>query len=518
MVRARELSTPAVRVLLVLAFVLAAVYWVVASIHWQMMMDTPVMHYVVFLMRHGFKPYINISDNNMPGAYYTEAWGMWVFGGSDLAWRVYDFCLLAVLIGALIQIAKPYDWLAGLIAGGLFLILHAAEGPSAAVEREQVITVLLALGFCAMFAGVRRQVPALMGVFGIACGIAASIKPTFLPLAIAVVIFMAITLRRKKIGSWRYIAWAVAGLAAVAALDLGFLLHYHAVRAFEFVIGTITPAYATYERFGVFHLLGLTLPAGIGWFLLLVAAAAVTLQKRRNTWTWEQWVLAMGVAFGVLSFVVQGKGFGHHRYTYLVFLYLLCSIELLAALRHAGWPGAFALAAVVFLLLGYIPYFTREIHRRRPGQAVMANVMESDLNSLGGTKGLQDKVQCLDLVDGCLNALYHLQLVENTGFTGDLLFFTTQDTVATRYYRAMYWDLERKDPPTVLILSNMVLRAPDDFDKVKNWKEFDVYLQQNFTEVTERDFLPSADAYRIYIRNDSPILRRAVALKAEGKF
>ena len=37
------------------------------------------MHYVVFLLKHGLKPYREISDNNMPGAYFTEAVAMRIF-------------------------------------------------------------------------------------------------------------------------------------------------------------------------------------------------------------------------------------------------------------------------------------------------------------------------------------------------------------------------------------------------------------------------------------------------------
>ena len=55
------------------------------------------MHYVNFLMSHGLQPYSQITDNNLPGAYLIESWAMHVFGGGDLAWRIYDFFLLGVL-------------------------------------------------------------------------------------------------------------------------------------------------------------------------------------------------------------------------------------------------------------------------------------------------------------------------------------------------------------------------------------------------------------------------------------
>jgi hypothetical protein len=499
-------------------FATVAIYYVHCSVHWQMTVDSPIMHYVNFLMDHGYKPYSDITDNNMPGAYYTEAWAMHLFGGGDLAWRIYDFFLTVVLTGALVVIARPYDWVAGVFASGLFLTIHAAEGTDYSVEREQVIVVLLAVGFAALFTATRRRIPALTVLLGLTCGLAISIKPTFLPLPLALLALMAFVLHRRGIAWLPYVAWALLGLATIAALDLEFLLQHHSMTSFLFVLRTITPAYASLERFGVVHLLGLVLPKYLWELVLLVVVTGLARRGRHGAWTWEQWALAMGATFGLISYFVQGKGFAHHRYTYLVMLFLLMGIEVFAALHDRGWPFLWATASLIFLMLVIAPYFTRELHRRGNGQAVMANAMEADLAHLGGAATLQDKVQCFDMVDGCLNALYHLQIVENTGFTGDMLLFTREQTVATRYYRNLYWQLARKDPPTLLLVSNLVLLEPSTFNKLENWPQFNLYLQQNFSEVEERSFPPQSDAYRIYIRNNTPLLERARALKAVGVF
>src|ERR1700712_344574 len=106
--RGRILSVvPTVRaaVLIILAF--ATVWYFYMSIHWQMMVDSPIMHYVKFLMDHGREPYTDITDNNMPAAYYTEAWAMHIFGGGDVGWRVYEYFLLITLTAVLVVIAKP---------------------------------------------------------------------------------------------------------------------------------------------------------------------------------------------------------------------------------------------------------------------------------------------------------------------------------------------------------------------------------------------------------------------------
>ncbi len=139
---------------------------------------------------------------------------------------------------------------------------------------------------------------------------------------------------------------------------------------------------------------------------------------------------------------------------------------------------------------------------------------------------LQGKVQCFDLVYGCLNALYHLDLVENTGFTGDLLLFSSADNAATRYYRGKFWEEARRDPAEVLVVSNQWLEQSDSYGKLDRWPEFAAYLRQNYTLVVERRFamreggpLPPGDtstaerdSYRIYIRKGSALAKAASGL------
>jgi hypothetical protein len=527
--RAGELVPTAVRACIVLVLTAAALFYAYKSIRWQIMVDSPVMHYVNFLMDHGRKPYTDITDNNMPGAYYTESLAMHVFGYGDLAWRFYDYFLLATLTGGLILMVRRYDWLAGLFAGGLFIAVHAAEGPQYSVEREQVLTVLLVLGYVALFAGVRRLKPSLMLWVGIAGGLATSIKPTFLPLTLGLLAMMAVVLWRRKVSPLAYLVWAFAGLIAIALVDLGFLLRYHALGGFWFVLRVITPTYAGLGRPSYLSMLTLCLSQCIPLIVLTVAAWVVC--RRKPVWAWEHWAIAMGSAFGLASYMVQGKPFWHHRYTFLVFLFLLIGLVLLHALRESGLPRLIACGTVAYVLLWMVPMDMREvlhIARQMPtGQAPFTNSLEADLQRLSGPDGaangyaaLQDRVQCFDLVYGCLNTLYHLRLVENTSYTGDLLLFTHGSSVAAEYYRDKYWAAEKTDPASVIVMSNEWFQKDNSFDKVKEWPAFEAFLARNYTLVVQRRFAHQGkdpnnpEAYRIYVRNGSSLLQRAAVLQA----
>jgi len=514
------------RWLVVAGMAAAALDYGIWSIHWPLMLDSPVMHYVVFLMHHGFKPYSEISDMNMPGAYLTEAWAMHVFGTGDLAWRIYEFFLLAVLTGSLIVIALPYDWVAGVYGAGIFIAMHAGEGPNQAVERDEVIAVLLMVGFAALFTAVRRRVSWLTLLFGMSAGLAVCIKPTFLPLVIALLCLLVVALRGRQIPLFAYLGWAALGLAIPIALNLGFLLRFGVLRDFIFVVRMVIPAY----RGGIgrpLFLVSRTFPKYILPLLLLAVACAIGNWRRGLRWNWERVALALGVACGLFSYLAQGKGMVYHRYEYLLCLLPLVGMEVLEAMRGDGWVRRTGVAVLILSMVVTVPLYMLQMHRTA-SNSELTLALESDLRQLGGANGLQGEVQCFDVTEGCLNALYHLGLVENIPFTGDLLFFSKHDSPVLEHYHDIYWEHERGDPATVLVIGNQYFGESDGFGKVHFYPRFDRFLNQQFTQVIARSFPmegevnpknaakgDAAPAYRIYVRNGTPLL--AAALAAGGR-
>jgi hypothetical protein len=49
----------------------------------------------------------------MPGIYLVNWTVMNTLGGGSMAWRIFDLGLMGVAAWAMIAIAWPYDWLAG---------------------------------------------------------------------------------------------------------------------------------------------------------------------------------------------------------------------------------------------------------------------------------------------------------------------------------------------------------------------------------------------------------------------
>ena len=486
------------RVLCIVTLLAGAACYVVFTLHWQWMWDTQVMHYVSFLIDHGKVPYKDIYDINMPGAYLTERWAIDIFGGGDLGWRLYEFTLLGSMTLAMIVIAMPYDWLAGLFAGVLFSLHYGTLGPFQAAQRDEVMTVLLFIGYAFLFTAVRRSWPALMLPFGLAVGIAILIKPTVLPFAIALLLFPFFVLRRRGKSPVSYILFALAGFAVALAILLDFLLPQHAFGPFFFILHKLVPYYSSLAHPSLWVLIRRSLPQAFLIYAPIAVVLAIANPHRAN---WEMWAIRVGFLFGAISYFVQHKGYDYHRIAYVCFGLLWIGLEFTGALKDHGWRRNLGVAGMVFALL-IVPFHVRkirQIHDTNPA----AFVLEQDLIRLGGDK-LQGKVQCLDMVGGCFSALYRLGLVQTTGFTGDPLFFGTDDGDVVPYYRKIFWDDIHRDTPEVIILSNEWYQSSTySFDKLNTWPEFRDYLNSAYTlDATQGVFnlYGYPMVFRIYVR------------------
>ncbi|MGC9291884.1 MAG: hypothetical protein ACP5EP_04070, partial [Acidobacteriaceae bacterium] len=127
---------PLFKVILGLVLVVCAGIVVLRTLHWPLVGDASLMHYVVFLMQHGMAPYRDIVDMNMPGSYMVEWTAMHVFGTGAIGLRLFDFSLLGVAALAMVAIAWPYDWFAALYAAALLLLIHAHDGVDQLAERD----------------------------------------------------------------------------------------------------------------------------------------------------------------------------------------------------------------------------------------------------------------------------------------------------------------------------------------------------------------------------------------------
>jgi hypothetical protein len=476
----------------------AFVYMVVHTLRWPLMQDAQVMHYVNFLTDHGFAPYRDIPDINMPGAYWMERFGMVVFGAGDLGFRVYDIFLMGAMVLAMIAIAWPYDWLAGLFAGVLFAMIHASDGPKGAGQRDEAMAVLMVVGFAFLLHSVRKRVPAWMALAGFFFGMATSVKPTIAPLGLLLLLMAALVLRHRGVGAARFVVCGMLGGAVPAVFFVGFLLYYRALDVFINLNRNVTTYYAHLNRMGFISLLRECMPRPMRLLIPFGLAAVVLNPDRRN---WERWALGMGVAFGAFSYFVQGKGYYYQRYPLIAMTLLWFAVELSIAARRKGVVrvlGTVALAIGIFVLVPLFAGRARTVFYSN----IFTETLETDLRQIGVDR-LQHDVQCLDMVDGCYNALYHLKIVQQTGLLGDtILFAPDSSSPLVQHTRQEFWDALEARPPDVFVISDEQFMDAASFDKLNRWPLFARYLTEHYDLRSAHSF-PITVAYRIYVRKGS---------------
>ena len=470
------------RIVLAAALSLLVVAFVITTRHWPLVGDASLVRYVVFLTQHGFAPYRDIVDINMPGSYLVDWAVLHIFGSGNTAWRVFDFALLAATGVSMVAMSRRIDWLAGFIAAAVFAVLHGADGIAQTGQRDLSVAVLLFAALAFFFQWMRTQQLWPVALAALLAGFAVTIKPTAAPFAIALVVLMFALPEKRPPAIWKHLLAGTIAFAAPLIFLLIFLLHEHALRAFLLIVRGLLPFHASLSHRSLAWLLTHSVaPLQIfllPWLFLLIRAKS-----------WRQWqnvALLAAIACGLISYIAQGKGYPYHRYTLIGFLLLAMTMEFLAACRRDNLDrtiGALSLLGLVFVTA---PIAALKASRYDWRNQEFITMLESDLNQQGGSQ-LSGQIQCLDTTAGCINALYRMKLIQSTGFLYDCYFFAPGQTPATEQLRNKFLDELTETKPRIIVVSNQLcLNGARDFNKVENWPQFNAYFSQHYALLLER--------------------------------
>jgi hypothetical protein len=473
----------ALRLSIVVALTASVLAAGVGTVHWPMVGDAPLLHYVAFLIDHGKVPYRDIVEIDMPGTYALEWAAIHVLGPGALAWRVFDFGLVAVALGAMVLITLPFDWLAGFFAGTLFALIHFRDGPTHTGQRDLMMTVMLLIACAALFHAVRRRQVGAAAVFGLFAGMAMIIKPSGLLFAAALTGLLWVRLRELRLPKMPFLAAALAAMAVPVLACTVYLAHHGALGAFWAISHGIVAYHASLGRPPLLTLLVGSFPS----VLLAVTLPALPLLFVARPWKqWEGLVVLCCVVIGAASYVIQGKGFPYHRYPVEAFLLLLSATVLLAMLRETGWQRALAAVGLVAGALYLAPDSARIACHYDWRDQEFQQLLTADLNRLGGAQ-LDGKVQCLEMAAECHTTLYNMQLVEATGYMYDCYMFQPRQTPVSVQYREDFWKAIHDHPPQVFVVTDQeCFSFARGFALVARWPEFDHYLQSDYTLLAER--------------------------------
>ncbi len=485
---------------------------------WPFIADAPILHYILFLMSKGFAPYRDIVDMNMPGCYLFQSLAVRLFGTQAAGWFHWDLCVDMVVLLASTWIGGPSRRLAGSMAGMLACLMHLADGAWDLGQRDWIVAALLLVCFACLFHALRGAHAAwIFGAlfFG---SLAATIKPPailFPLLAVAIVCWWNRSSTPRVLS---ILGWAAAGLVLPLAMVLLFLAKWHIFASFFATARGLLPYYAAQQRMNLWQLLWQTLANRERFFGLLALAALCSSVAMRARYTLEEWLLAAACCCGLISYLVQAKGFTYHRYSFEVFLSLFILFAIDQGLRSKGFRPTIATALMLCVWTVAAADLRREREVRSETYDTVVH-LQADLVRMGGA-ALSQHIQCLDMTwAGCINALNRMQLVQSTGSLYDFYLFPEKATPLTAALQQRFLEQVTADPPYVFVLSQQVW--PGDrlgYEKVGRWPAFQSFLADRYALAEDQPRLPGEfGGYRIYSLKTYEERRSAPEGKGKGE-
>jgi Dolichyl-phosphate-mannose-protein mannosyltransferase len=437
-----------------LAGVVLYVGWL--SLPWPLIHDAPIMHYVAWRIGQGAVPYRDLFDMNFPGVYLLHLFVLKTLGGGDAAWRLFDLLWLALASWLIAALARPWGRLAAVGGALFFAAYHLGGGAWQAGQRDFLLCPFLLAGALGVVRWREREEGRALPWAGLALGAGVTIKPHAALFALALMIMVLATPRAGG-SRWRGPAMLGGGLLLVPLAVVSWLAVIGGFGAWrEIVFDYLLPLYSrlgpsdswTVYRWSLWPAIALALALSIGH-----AAASRRL-------TFRHAVVLVGLGYGLLHYVGQGKGWEYHLYPLAAFAAVLLFSELAAVLGArrvlVGVPLTAGLAVLV-ALLGQTGSSTAKANWIWDKERTVRG-LTYDLETLrrpGDREALLrpgDVVQVLDTTDGGLHALLRLGLVQPTRFLYDFHFFHDTDRPIIQALRAEFVAGLDLSPPRFVVL------------------------------------------------------------------
>lgn len=433
-------------VLLVLAYASVLAILVLRSLDWPLVHDAPIMHYIAWRISEGAVPYRDLFDMNMAGTYLLHLGALQLLGASDAGWRAFDLAWLLATSLVLAAFARPWGWVAATGSALLFAVYHLAGGAWQAGQRDYflvIFLVLAALGVARWTAGAGST---SLAWAGLVLGTGIAIKPhAVLWAATLAVVVLVVGLRSRSVAVMPVVIFGMAAALVPVAVVTWIAVSGGLPAWRDLVVHYLVPYYA---RLGREH--SWAFYRWQGWIPLaasvILALGHAVIARRYSV---RHAIATLGVAYGVVHYVGQGKGWTYHLYPLAAFSALLVFAEVRAALVQR-WIIGVPLTVSLAVTLVWMAQTGVEASQASWIQDKEATV-EALTRDLGPLRA-GDSVQVLDTTDGGIHALLRLRARQPTRFLYDFHFFHDEETAEIRALRAEFMRELTNHPPRFIVL------------------------------------------------------------------
>ena len=432
-----------------MAILTISLAWI--SLQWPIIGDAGMFHFAASQFSLGEVPYRDFIDMNMPLIYLIHFVVIAIGGMDDLTFRIFDLST-SVLIGIIaVALVWPRGRSLALLAALTIIAAHLLDGPQAAGERDflfliPVLTIALLTSWSAERPHWRTP---LLILAGCGVGLATLLKPTAVLLLV-----MPVFINRF---SWKNTIGVCSGFLAVILSTLFVLNAMGSLSAFIDDLQSYVPYYkqlAQKPALLVFLIAGKYAMIGAGG--LIIAAAYGLLEKPSP----RARCMIICIVYGVLHFVLQGKGFYYHVYP------LVAALACFGCWSIPRLPAR--LSVIVFVtfasVLGVRAYQAGN-ESRVPGSQIMpAPVSRAIEASL--TQHLQRgaRVQMLDMSGGAFLAMARAGMRQATPYA----YWAFLDPGKEIWRETFIKDL-RSSPPDAILVTDATWPSQDGFKALDDW-------------------------------------------------
>ena len=498
------------------------------SLMWQIETDGSALHYFAYLINeHGFVPYRDIFDPNMPGTYLFHMAVGKLFGYSDLAFRLVDVVWLTAIFIVTWLIMKPFGRVAASASCLLFGLIYLGAGPYMSLQREFIAILPMAT---ALWLATRRESNQSGHRTHFLCGVlfalAALIKPHLVIGLPALIVYSCIhnsddlkSIQRLVKSCFVGCIFALIGFLAVLVMPFLWLWQIGALESFLDIFSSYTPLYRQmsrglefrspfsrllnmvywYIRLGGF---GILLTACIfGVHLVLTRSTAVTAKRLAI------FLLLLALLYTIYV-AIGGRFLDYHWMPFVYFTSLGTALALCSASSLVPACGyrpdilptfGFIVTAIAVTLLPAHGAANHLLYNKPPVPFHYDQVLEIT-EYLDEHLSPTDTVQPLDWNGGALHAMRITKAVLATPYIFDFQFY---HHVSTPYIQSLRQDFLIElvhERPTFII---DVYRVGDDIarvsgiDTTRDFPELREFIAQYY----EKDY--AGKGFDMYRRNDN---------------
>jgi hypothetical protein len=330
-----------------------AVTWAVYA-HVPPCPDHATFDYIGWMALNGSALYVDVSEQNWPGAMWLHLVSTWLLGNHLWSFRVFDYAVMLLGCAAVFRLLR---WGGRAPAAWLFVPLYQGMYVTAdqwlAGQRDIVAAHMLLIGTVCLVQRIRGGALGWVVPYGLLVAFAALTRPTYL--VFGVLVFgvdwaLSRSHGRTRMGAFRDhavaggVVIAVLGVVAAVFASTGALTAWYEAAVLyntQLYSGSATVAEVTAGILGMPR-------AGWHWYLGFGAAGAAMWWMRGERLIFG--LLACLFSTALISYYVQLKGFGYHLGAWLPVLAALIA-ELLAwavgVLRERRVTATAAAALVV---------------------------------------------------------------------------------------------------------------------------------------------------------------------------